>query len=220
MDPYSQNNKYILWQQLLLCVCLDWGIDFYFIFIWFTFLVGGEGRLNNISYFPQLFSFRCFIVFWRLRITFYRLSFYWLIYLTINALTPWRTVLLEKLTVTQLSRNSPHFMETKGSLPHSQMLTNCAYPNLDRFSPCPHLFHFLYFYINIILPCMPGFSKWSFFLRFPHQKPVSTSPLPHKLLHIHIIFLYLITWIILFEYYKSLTSSLCSFLHSPVTSSL
>jgi hypothetical protein len=27
---------------------------------------------------------------------------------------------------------------------------------------------------------MHGSSKWSFSLRFPHQNPVDTSPLPHK----------------------------------------
>jgi len=36
----------------------------------------------------------------------------------------------------------------------------------------------------------------------------------------HLILLHLITWTILGEQYRSLSSSLCSFLHSPVTSSL
>ena len=36
----------------------------------------------------------------------------------------------------------------------------------------------------------------------------------------HLILLYFITWTILGEKYKSLSSSLCSFLHSPVTLSL
>jgi len=39
--------------------------------------------------------------------------------------------------------------------------------------------HFLTIHLNIILPSMPGSSKWSPSLRFPHQKPVYTSPLPH-----------------------------------------
>jgi len=30
-----------------------------------------------------------------------------------------------------------------------------------------------------MLPSMPGSSKWSLFPRFPHQKPVYTSPLTH-----------------------------------------
>jgi hypothetical protein len=30
-----------------------------------------------------------------------------------------------------------------------------------------------------ILPSMPGSSKWSLSLMFPHQNPVHTSPLPN-----------------------------------------
>jgi len=40
-------------------------------------------------------------------------------------------------------------------------------------------FHFLKTHLNIILPSMPGSSKWFLFFRFPHQNPVYTSLLPH-----------------------------------------
>ena len=36
-----------------------------------------------------------------------------------------------------------------------------------------------HFHLNIILPSIPGSSKWSLTLRFPHQNPVHTSALPH-----------------------------------------
>jgi len=80
---------------------------------------------------------------------------------------------------------------------------------------------FLKIHLNIIFPSTPGSSKWSFSLRFPHQNPVCTSALPltcyiHRPFH----FSNFITRTILGEEYKSLISSLCSFLHSPVTSSL
>ena len=80
--------------------------------------------------------------------------------------------------------------------------------------------HFLKMHLNIFLPSMPGSSKWSFSVRLPHQNPVCTSPLCHMcyvpcLSH---SFLF-ITRIIFGEEYRSLSSSLCSFLHSPVTSS-
>ena len=56
----------------------------------------------------------------------------------IDLLIPCSRVLLEKLTCTQ-SRNSPHFMEAEGSLPHSQVPATCPYPEPARSSPCPHI---------------------------------------------------------------------------------
>ena len=50
-------------------------------------------------------------------------------------------------------------------------------------------------------------------------KTPCTSPLPHTC-SAHLIVLDFITWTTLDEGYRSLSSSICSFLHSPVTSSL
>jgi hypothetical protein len=39
--------------------------------------------------------------------------------------------------------------------------------------------HFLKIHLNNILPSTPGSPKWSLSFRFPHQKPVYASSLPH-----------------------------------------
>ena len=95
-------------------------------------------------------------------------------------------------------------------------------PILSHISPIhappPHV---LKIHLRVILPSTPGSSKWSFSIRFPHQTvympllpPLLTTCPAH---HIRIDF---ITRTILGEEYRSLSSSLCSFLHYPVTSSL
>ena len=105
-------------------------------------------------------------------------------------------------------------MESEGSLPHSQVPVTCPFPEPAESSPCPH---FLKIHLNIILPSLPGSSKWSLPLGFPTKSCVLLSPISVTC-SAHVILLDLITRTLLGEEYKSLSSSLCSFLHSPVTS--
>jgi len=71
--------------------------------------------------------------------------------------------------------------------------------------------HFLKIQLNYIFPSTSVSPKWSLFLRFPHQKPVYASPLPHS--RYMRLPSHLIARTILGEEYRSLSSSLCSFLH-------
>jgi hypothetical protein len=80
--------------------------------------------------------------------------------------------------------------------------------------------HLLKIHFDIILPSTPGSPKWWLSLKSPYQNPVCTSPLPNTC-HIpaHLILLDLITRTIFGDEYRW-SPSLCSLLHSPVTSSL
>jgi len=105
-------------------------------------------------------------------------------------------------------------MEPKGSLPHSRCPP--PIPILSQINPIhAPTSHFLKVHLNIILPFTLAPSKWSLSLRFPHQNLAYTSTLPHMCYcPVHLILLDLITWTILGEEYRLLSSSLCSFLHS------
>ena len=49
-------------------------------------------------------------------------------------------------------------------------------PTLRRVNPVLSQFHFLKVHFGIIMPCTSKSSKWSVYLKCPHQNPVCTSP--------------------------------------------
>jgi len=81
-------------------------------------------------------------------------------------------------------------------------------------------FHFLKIHLNINIPSTPGSTKWSLFLRIPHQNPVYASPL------LHTCYMPNPSHSSRFDHpnsigrRSSLSSSLCSFLNALVTASL
>ena len=106
-------------------------------------------------------------------------------------------------------------MEFEGSLPHSQVPATCPVPSQLDPVHTP-TFRFMKIHLKIILRSMPGSFKLSLLFSFPPHNPSmhlssirATSPA-------HLILLDLIPRIIFSKQYSSLSSSLCSFLHSPV----
>jgi hypothetical protein len=110
-------------------------------------------------------------------------------------------------------------MEPEDSLPHSQEPATCPYPEPDRSKVHTLTSHFLQIHLNIILPSTPRSNKWSLIFRFPHQTLYNLSSPIRPTCAAHLSLLDLIIRTIFSEQYRSLSSSLCSFLHSPVTSS-
>jgi len=110
-------------------------------------------------------------------------------------------------------------MVPEGSSPYSREPATCPCPSPDQSSPAsPSHFHQIYF--NIILSPTSGSSKWSLSLRFPYKKScihLSSPQTYYMPRQSH--FLDLTTGIIFGEEYRSLSSSICSLLYSPVTSS-
>ena len=111
-------------------------------------------------------------------------------------------------------------METEGSLPHSQEPTISPYCEPDQSIPCPHLTSWRSILI-LSSHLRMGLPSALFRLGLPSKSLYAPLFFPiYATCLAHIILLNLITRIIFGEKYRSFSSSLYSFLHPPVTSSL
>ena len=97
-----------------------------------------------------------------------------------------------------------------------------AVPSLSQLHPVhTPTSHFLKIHLNIILSFTPGSPKLSLSSGFPTKTLYTTLLSPIRATcAAHLIILDFITRTVLGEEYRSLSSSLCSFLHSLLTSSL
>ena len=142
-------------------------------------------------------------------------------YLLTYLLTLWSRVLLQKLTDFAANQEIPRILWNP-KVHYRSHKRPPPVPILSQLYPVPTTpSHFQKIHLNIILPSTPGSPKWSLSIMVPHQNPVFASPLPStRYMPRNLSLLHFITRIVFGEQHRSLSSSLCSFLHSPVTPTL
>ena len=143
---------------------------------------------------------------------------YLLNYLLTSLLTPWSRVLFEKLTGSQLDKKFPAFCGTRRfitAFKSARHLSLSLASSIQSMPPHPTS------WISSLI--LSSIYSWVFqvvpFSQFPTPNPCIRLSSPRTCyMPTHLILLDLITRKILGEEYRSLSSSLCSFFYSLVTS--
>ena len=134
-----------------------------------------------------------------------------------NLLTPWCRVLLEKLTGLQLVKKFPAFHGTRSFIP---ALTSVRHLSLSWTNPNQSIYPHPTSWRSILILSTHlrlGLPSGLFPSGFPSKTLYTTlSSTIRATCPAHLILLDFITRTILGEQYKSFSSSLCSFLHSPL----
>ena len=136
-------------------------------------------------------------------------------------LTPWSRVLLEKLTGSQLVKKFPTFYGIRRFITAFTCVSHLSLfwaSSIQAILPHPtswRSFLILSFHLRLGLP--NGLFPSGFPTKTLYTPLLSTTPATSSA---YLILLDFITRKIFGEQYRSFSSSLCNFLHSPVTSSL